>query len=180
VLEVQKVQLTAEKIKVNQDQKDRDDPEKADLPWTSQACLDRMVQVNTYIKQGADTFLKKEYTYLVIFIAFFAGVVFAAVDQSWQYTNLYGGFPYTTFAFLVGAFTSMIAGFIGMKIATITNVKVTYLCNESQDAGFLVAFSGGQVLGFCLVGLALAILEILILSYKGSVMFFIGDQGTQA
>jgi Na+/H+-translocating membrane pyrophosphatase len=35
------------------------------------------------------------------------------------------------FAFLVGAFTSMIAGFIGMKIATITNVKVTYLCNES-------------------------------------------------
>jgi len=77
---VQKVNLTAEKIKVNQDQKDRDDPEKADLPWTSQACMERMVQVNTYIKQGADTFLKKEYTYLIIFVCFFALVVFAAVD----------------------------------------------------------------------------------------------------
>lgn len=83
------------------------------------------------------------------------------------------------FAFLVGAITSMIAGFIGMKIATITNVKVTYLCNESQDAGFMVAFAGGQVLGFCLVGLALSILEILILSYRPSVMYFIGNEGTK-
>ena len=83
------------------------------------------------------------------------------------------------FAFLVGAITSMIAGFIGMKIATITNVKVTYLCNESQDAGFMVAFAGGQVLGFCLVGLALSILEILILAYRPSVMYFIGTEGTK-
>jgi len=51
---VQKVKLTAEKIKVNQDQKDRDDPEKADLPWTSQACMERMEQVNTYIRQVSD------------------------------------------------------------------------------------------------------------------------------
>jgi len=83
------------------------------------------------------------------------------------------------FAFLVGAITSMIAGFIGMKIATITNVKVTYLCNESQDEGFMVAFAGGQVLGFCLVGLALSILEILILSYRPSVIYFIGTEGTK-
>jgi len=82
-------------------------------------------------------------------------------------------------AFLVGAFTSMIAGYIGMKIATITNVKVTYLCNESEDAGFKVAFAGGQVLGFVLVGLALSILEILILAYKPSVMYFIGNEGTK-
>jgi Na+/H+-translocating membrane pyrophosphatase len=82
-------------------------------------------------------------------------------------------------SFLVGAITSMLAGYIGMKIATITNVKVTYLCNESQDDGFMVAFAGGQVLGFVLVGLALAILEILILAYKPSVMYFIGNEGTK-
>jgi len=69
----------------------------------------------------------------------------------------------------------MIAGYIGMKIATITNVKVTYLCNESQDDGFQVAFAGGQVLGFCLVSLALAILELLILAYKPSIMYYIGE-----
>ncbi len=81
-------------------------------------------------------------------------------------------------AFLIGAFTSMLAGFIGMKIATYTNVRVTYLCGESQDKGFMVAFNGGQVLGFCLVGLALFILEIIIMSFKPSVMEFIGATAT--
>lgn len=80
------------------------------------------------------------------------------------------GFPYTTTSFLIGAATSMAAGFIGMKIATITNVKTTYLCNISEADGFNVAFQGGQVLGFCLVGLALLILEIIILSYKSGIV----------
>ena len=74
----------------------------------------------------------------------------------------------------------MIAGFLGMSIATITNVKTTYLCNgkASQNfdhdkalaEGFNAAFQGGQVLGFCLVGLALILLETIILSYKGSII----------
>lgn len=74
----------------------------------------------------------------------------------------------------------MLAGFLGMSIATITNVKTTYLCNGRADdgfnhdnalaAGFGAAFQGGQVLGFCLVGLALILLEAIILSYKGSII----------
>lgn len=67
-----------------------------------------------------------------------------------------------------------------MMIATTTNVKVTYLCNRSIDEGFMVAFNGGQVLGFVLVGLALGILEILILVFKPSVLGFIGEQADQA
>merc|ERR1711971_1315173 len=55
-----------------------------------------------------------------------------------------------------------------MKIATICNYKTTYLCNIDRFDGFKVAFQGGQVLGFCLVGLALLILEILILSYRAA------------
>lgn len=66
-----------------------------------------------------------------------------------------------------------------MMIATTTNYKVTYLCNESIDAGFIAAFNGGQVLGFCLVGVALLILEILILCYKPYVLGFIGDNATE-
>lgn len=65
-----------------------------------------------------------------------------------------------------------------MMIATTTNYKVTYLCNTSIDAGFIAAFNGGQVLGFCLVGVALLILEILILCYKPYVLGFIGDNAT--
>lgn len=52
-------------------------------------------------------------------------------------------FPYTSFAFLVGAVTSMFAGWIGMKIATYANVRVTYRCIESKEKGFMVAFHGG-------------------------------------
>ena len=63
-----------------------------------------------------------------------------------------------------------------MRIATITNVKTTYLCNGTRATnfdhehalaeGFKVAFQGGQVLGFCLVGFALIFLEAIILAYK--------------
>ena len=78
-------------------------------------------------------------------------------------------FPYTTFAFLIGAGTSMLCGYIGMKIATECNYKTTYLCNSDKFAGFKCAFQGGQVLGFCLVGLALLILEVLILCYRAAI-----------
>ena len=53
-----------------------------------------------------------------------------------------------------------------MRIAVYANVRTTWCCNKSIDDGFHVAFNGGQVLGFCLVGLALLVLEILILVYK--------------
>ncbi len=73
---------------------------------------------------------------------------------------------YTTAAFLIGGFTSIVSGYIGMKIATFTNVRTTYLCAEDIHKGFVVAYRGGQVLGFTLVGLALLILQILIMVYK--------------
>jgi hypothetical protein len=49
-LQVNKVELKAENIKVNQDESDRNDPEKEDLPWSSEDCCERMLQVNQYIK----------------------------------------------------------------------------------------------------------------------------------
>ena len=94
------------------------------------------------------------------------------VDVPWKQGDGSFAFPYTTVAFIVGAITSMFSGYIGMKIATAANVKVTYLCNIDIDLGFRVAYRGGQVLGFCLVGLALLILEVLILAYKP---YIVGD-----
>jgi H+-translocating diphosphatase len=73
---------------------------------------------------------------------------------------------FTTIAFLIGGFTSIISGYIGMRIATFTNVRTTYECAEDIHKGFVVAYRGGQVLGFCLVGLALVILQVLIIVYK--------------
>jgi Na+/H+-translocating membrane pyrophosphatase len=73
---------------------------------------------------------------------------------------------YTTIAFLIGGFTSIVSGYIGMRIATFTNVRTTYECAEDIHKGFVVAYRGGQVLGFCLVGLALLILQLIIIIYK--------------
>lgn len=65
---------------------------------------------------------------------------------------------YTTIAFIVGGFTSILSGYIGMRIAVYTNVRTTKECAEDIHKGFVVAYRGGQVLGFVLVGLALLIL----------------------
>jgi Na+/H+-translocating membrane pyrophosphatase len=79
-------------------------------------------------------------------------------DKKFRATN----FPYTATAYLVGSGTSILAGYVGMRIAVYTNTRTTFQCCSSVHSGFLAAFRGGQVLGFCLVGLALLVLQILI------------------
>lgn len=75
-------------------------------------------------------------------------------------------FPYTAVAYLVGSITSIISGYVGMRIAVYSNTRTTFQCCKSCHEGFLAAFRGGQVLGFCLVGMALLVLEILLLIFK--------------
>ena len=75
------------------------------------------------------------------------------------------GQAYTTIAFFVGGITSILAGYIGMRIAVYTNVRTTKECAEDIHKGFVVAYRGGEVLGFVLVGLALFVLQILIIIY---------------
>jgi inorganic pyrophosphatase len=79
---------------------------------------------------------------------------------------------YTTAAFIVGGFTSILSGYIGMRIAVYTNVRTTKECAEDIHKGFVVAYRGGQVLGFVLVGLALLVLQVLIMIYRS---LYIGD-----
>ena len=74
--------------------------------------------------------------------------------------------PYTTIPFLLGAVTSIISGYIGMQIAVRANVRTAKEARHGLDRAFNVAFRGGLVLGFTLVGLALLVLIILIIIYK--------------
>ena len=75
-------------------------------------------------------------------------------------------FPYTATSYLTGSMTSILAGYIGMRIAVYTNTRVTFTCCSSVHRGFITAFRGGQVLGFCLVGLAILNIMIIILLFK--------------
>lgn len=79
-----------------------------------------MRDVNQTIKDGADTFLAQEYTYLTVFCVVFAIIIVCAVDAPWavKEDGSKQAFPFTTVAFLIGAGTSMLCGLIGMKIAT--------------------------------------------------------------
>lgn len=87
------------------------------------------------------------------------------------------GMFYTTFAFIIGGYTSILSGYIGMRIAVYTNVRTTKECATDISNGFVVAYRGGQVLGFSLVGLALFVLQMLIIVYQS---IYINEKSTHA
>lgn len=97
------------------------------LPQNGKEVKAQMLKVQGYIKEGAKTFLAKEYTYLAIFCALFAVILVVAVDQPWNENEAKDNiaFPMTTMAFLVGAATSMLCGYIGMMVATDANARTT-------------------------------------------------------
>jgi len=68
-------------------------------------------------------------------ILFAVLIFFAAEPEAWYF--------YTTAAFLIGGVTSIISGYIGMRIAVYTNVRVTKECAEDISKGFVVAYRGG-------------------------------------
>lgn len=85
------------------------------------------------------------------FVLVFGVVIYCCCEPTFSW-------GYTTFAFLVGGFTSIFSGYLGMRIAVYTNVRTTKECCEDIHKGFVVAYRGGQVLGFVLVSMALLIL----------------------
>jgi Na+/H+-translocating membrane pyrophosphatase len=96
---------------------------------------------------------------LSIFLLAFAVLLFFTVEPTmWT--------AFTTVAFLIGGFTSIVCGYIGMRVAVHTNIRTTRECCRSIHEGFIVAYRGGQVLGFILVGIALLVLAILMVIYK--------------
>ena len=95
--------------------------------------------------------------------------IYFAVDFP-QSIGAPGYWPYTTFSFFVGVGTSMLCGWIGMSVATLANVKTTWACNVNIDEGFQIAFRGGKVLGFCLVGIAILNLQLLVVIYRELVL----------
>jgi inorganic pyrophosphatase len=100
----------------------------------------------------------------------FATVIYCTVEISW-------GQFYTTAAFLTGGVTSILSGYIGMRVAVYANVRTTKECAEDISKGFVVAYRGGQVLGFVLVGMALLVLMLIIIVFK---TIYISDKSTEA
>jgi inorganic pyrophosphatase len=124
-----------------------------------------MADIAKLISDGSDTFLRTEFTAIGIFTVLFAVFIAFVVEKE-------PGTYYVTCAFLWGALTSIASGYIGMYIAVRANVRTTKAANNSLHDGFVVAFRGGSVLGFCLCGLGLLNLTLLIMAYKAKFLDF--------
>ena len=113
---------------------------------------ERMAELAAAIHGGAKAFLFAEYRVLVIFIA----VLFVCIAI--------GISPLTAVAFLFGAVCSIIAGYVGMNVATKANVRTANAAQEKGMEGALkVAFRGGSVMGMCVAGLGLLGTSIVFL-----------------
>ncbi|MFL9831321.1 sodium-translocating pyrophosphatase [Flavobacterium sp. ST-87] len=109
----------------------------------------KMASISDYIYEGALAFLKAEYRLLAVFV-FFASIVLAGI------TFLPGVKTHLliVIAFIIGAFFSALAGNMGMKIATKTNVRTTQAARTSLPQALKVSFGGGTVMGLGVAGLA--------------------------
>lgn len=118
--------------------------------WVSkqEAGTDRMKEISNYIAEGAMAFLKAEWKILTYF------VVIAGILLAFMGTRNPNSHWAIAIAFIIGAFFSALAGFIGMKIATKANVRTAQAARTSLRKALAVSFTGGSVMGLGVAGLA--------------------------
>ena len=117
---------------------------------------EKMQKIAASIREGANAYLKHQYsTVAKVFVVVFLVLLAMAFGTGGQMLS-----KFTPFAFLTGGVWSMLAGFIGMKIATNANARTAQAASESLNKGLRVAFSSGSVMGFTVVGLG--ILDVTI------------------
>jgi len=127
----------------------------------------KMIEISEAIHSGAMAFLSRQYKTLIIFVLCLAVIIFAAGvltpsegSESMKAT--------TAVAFVIGAICSILAGNIGMRVATKANVRTANAAAErGLNAALGIAFSGGSVMGMCVVGLGLVGLGIVIFLFPG-------------
>ena len=112
---------------------------------------DRMKKIAASIREGANAYLKQQYTTVFkVFLVVFVILLIMAFATGGRMLS-----KFTPFAFVTGGVFSMLAGFIGMKIATASNARTAQAASESLNKGLRIAFSSGSVMGFTVVGLGM-------------------------
>ena len=127
---------------------------------------DRMKTIGANIAEGAMAFLKAEYRVLVVFVVIVAALLGLANSEK--------GNELIALSFIMGALTSGLAGFLGMRVATKANNRTTHAARTGLAPALNVAFTGGSVMGLSVVGLGILGLGSLFAFYEG---FFQTDGG---
>lgn len=120
---------------------------------------EKMREIASAIAEGAMAFLRREYRLLSIFVL--AVAILLALSQ-WGNPVM----MLQSTAFIAGAVASALAGFFGMRVATMANVRTANAARTSLVSALHVAFSGGTVMGMCVVGLGVFGLATLLLLYS--------------
>lgn len=130
--------------------------------WISKkdAGSEKMQKIAKHISDGAMAFLKAEYRVLIFF------VILVAILLAYGGSTSENSSPLVGVSFIVGAFCSALAGYIGMKVATKANVRTTNAARESLSKALEIAFAGGSVMGMGVVGLGVLGLGALFILYS--------------
>ncbi len=118
---------------------------------------ENMRELAKYIANGSMAFLKAEWKILAYF------VIIVAILLAWSGTLVENSSPIIAISFVIGAFLSAFAGWIGMNIATKANVRTTQAARTSLAKALNVSFSGGTVMGLGVAGLAVLGLGLLFI-----------------
>ena len=117
---------------------------------------DTMKKIAASIREGANAYLRRQYTTVAkVFVVVFVILLVIAFASNGEMLS-----KFTPFAFITGGVWSMLAGFVGMKIATNSNARTAQAASESLNKGLRVAFSSGSVMGFTVVGLGMLDISI--------------------
>jgi K(+)-stimulated pyrophosphate-energized sodium pump len=147
--------------------------------WVSKqdAGTDRMKEISNYIAEGAMAFLKAEWKILTYFGIIVAALLFFMGSRSAESHWFIG------IAFIIGAFFSALAGYIGMRAATKANVRTAHAARTSLSKALNVSFTGGAVMGMGVAGLAvlgLGGLFIILLKWLAPGVLATGHEVTRA
>jgi len=125
---------------------------------------EKMIELAEAIREGAMAFLKREYRTLAVFVVVLALVI--AVVGALTSSEMMR--PETAIAFVFGAVSSALAGFIGMRAATSANVRTANAARQGGAHALTIAFSGGAVMGLTVVGLGLFGVGLMVLLFGDS------------
>ena len=117
---------------------------------------DRMREISSYIREGANTYMKKQYKIIAIIIALVSIAIAVFIG------------PFVALAYVIGATCSASTGFIGLYIAVRSNARTANAARtKGLEKALEVAFKGGSVLGFAVVGIGVLGITLVFLLYRG-------------
>jgi len=128
----------------------------------------KMKKVYEAIREGSQAYLKRQYKTITIISLILAVLLYFAFDYSGT------GFPHTSLAFILGAACSLVAGYVGMDVATKANVRTAYAARNGINEPVQIAFKGGLVMGLFNVGMSLLGVSALFYFYGYNPHMIIG------